>query len=1121
MPTFAEFETYGEPLVVTDERRHVTTIWQARKTGGDSRLYIIKCYAPRLAAPAPGQSTEELEQDRCLEFLDGIKQIKKAQSEGGRNLAPIHALGRTESEAWYVTDHYPRNNLKAWVARRGGVDSAALRHVVESVVAGCLALKRSRGYSHGNLKPSNIFLVGEPRPLKKTPLVLTDAYPSSPLQLASLGAGDRREVDELLGQVTEAQDLRNLGELLLQLVEGRLFSRSDDYNYPVGRSGIWDILGKDTDYWLKLCNQLVNPQLSLQTINLESLAQQFRPSQAGAKAGLVLAGVAAICLLGGGAYFGIAAVHKAAQRRQLHQQESFEAALKSSQTAFDQKDYTAAKNHANEALAIRAGDPDATKLRDAAQTQLTEQTYQDEMAKGNGAFGQQDYSNALTQAQMALVAKPDDPAALTLKSKAQAQLAAKLTRSEIQDALAAANNAEAAGNWTLAATQWQKAQQLGAAANEVGAGLAFANGLLSAREKFGSAQAQSGGGAAQARIITNLYGQALAALPQASLWTGSPDRAAAVKAFTNEVALAWLKADTTMREAALTAAQTQQQYEKAITNSAQAFAHQDYATATNQAAVALLLKPNDSTALKLKDQAQKAAENARLAAQQKETEYESATNLALQAFTKRDYQTATNQAARALQAHPGDSFARKILTDAADAAQTDAMAAIRREKEYETAMQTAGDALTSSQFEVATNQAARALSLKPNDAAALKLQKAAQDGLVAKLMFAQQQEQTYEKATNAAALAFSQTNYLEAVRQADIALGVKNNDSVASKIQSAAQTKLDEMAQVARQQEQKYGAATNAASIAFAKANYTEALKQARIAASVKTNDTVALRLQAAAQRKLDDLAELERQQEQNYRAATNAAGVALGQGNFHEALLQAATASQIRTNDAVAAQLTAAANQGLDLASAKASFASGDYANALQVCQRYPNIADFTNLAGSVQTEQTAFNQNSQSFANGDYSFIQTLQAQGYHSKRPFTDLLTQATQEQTLLASFQQLKQGNQWRDLNARLAQAGAVTNKPPFKTLLDLAARNDPILLLNRRLLILEAETGTQARGVTVKDAKGDPVKKLAPGTLLDAYYAEANDLEKNYKALNQLTPEVTRALKAVRSFLDNF
>lgn len=209
MPTFAEFETYGEPLVVTEERRYVVTVWQARKSGGDPRLYVVKCYAPRVSSSVVGQETEALAKDQGLEFLEGIKQIKKAQSEeGGRNLAPIHALGKTESEAWYVTDHYPRNNLKAWVDRRGGVDSDALRHVVQNVVAGCLALKRSRGYSHGNLKPSNVFLVGQPNPLKKTPLVLTDAYPAAPLKLAALGPSDRKEATQLLTEVSEAQDNR-------------------------------------------------------------------------------------------------------------------------------------------------------------------------------------------------------------------------------------------------------------------------------------------------------------------------------------------------------------------------------------------------------------------------------------------------------------------------------------------------------------------------------------------------------------------------------------------------------------------------------------------------------------------------------------------------------------------------------------------------------------------------------------------------------------------------------------------------------------------------------------------------------------------------------------------------
>ena len=94
------------------------------------------------------------------------------------------------------------------------MDSAALQQVVHSIVGVCLALKRARGYSHGNLKPANVLLVGEKkRPLRRTPLHLADAYPASPLQLARLARDDRRVVDELLSKVMEVQDLRGVGRI--------------------------------------------------------------------------------------------------------------------------------------------------------------------------------------------------------------------------------------------------------------------------------------------------------------------------------------------------------------------------------------------------------------------------------------------------------------------------------------------------------------------------------------------------------------------------------------------------------------------------------------------------------------------------------------------------------------------------------------------------------------------------------------------------------------------------------------------------------------------------------------------------------------------------------------------
>src|ERR1041385_2720068 len=221
MPIFGEYETLGEPVAISEERGHVSTVWQARKTGGDNRLYAVKCYAPRARQPKPGEEGE-LDKDRGIEFLEAIKQLKKAQSEGGRCLCPVHALGIAPEGAWYVTDFYPGRTLREWISKRGRVDSDAIKQVVYSCAVGCLALKRSRGYSHGNLKATNVFLVGTPRPLRKRPLHLGDPYPASTAQMANLDAEDRRAVTDLLAQTAALQDLRAIGELILQLVEGRL-----------------------------------------------------------------------------------------------------------------------------------------------------------------------------------------------------------------------------------------------------------------------------------------------------------------------------------------------------------------------------------------------------------------------------------------------------------------------------------------------------------------------------------------------------------------------------------------------------------------------------------------------------------------------------------------------------------------------------------------------------------------------------------------------------------------------------------------------------------------------------------------------------------------------------------
>ena len=62
--------------------------------------------------------------------------------------------------------------------------------------------------------------------------------------------------------VVEAHDLRAIGELILELVEGRLIQNGYDYNYPVDRSPGWDRLGK-----ARSAMHLYQPREAVRSVN--------------------------------------------------------------------------------------------------------------------------------------------------------------------------------------------------------------------------------------------------------------------------------------------------------------------------------------------------------------------------------------------------------------------------------------------------------------------------------------------------------------------------------------------------------------------------------------------------------------------------------------------------------------------------------------------------------------------------------------------------------------------------------------------------------------------------------------------------------------------------------------
>src|SRR5207244_3899698 len=90
----------------------------------------------------------------------------------------VEKWGLTDEGVWHVTALAQGGSLDGIVRRKGGRNDAALRHVVHSLAAGCLALKQETGLCHGNLKVSNVLLAKKGVRLRKTPLLLTDSYPA-------------------------------------------------------------------------------------------------------------------------------------------------------------------------------------------------------------------------------------------------------------------------------------------------------------------------------------------------------------------------------------------------------------------------------------------------------------------------------------------------------------------------------------------------------------------------------------------------------------------------------------------------------------------------------------------------------------------------------------------------------------------------------------------------------------------------------------------------------------------------------------------------------------------------------------------------------------------------------
>ena len=1071
MPTFGHYETYGEPLAITEDRGHVSTVWRARKAGdqGDPN-FAVKCYAPHRRQSPEGKPEDALDKDPAQEFLAGVKQLQKAYNEGARGIVPIHDVGFSDEGAWYVTNYYPRNTLKAWIARRGGVDSAALRQVVNGIVSGCLALKRARGFPHGNLKAANIFLVGKPRPLRSTPLHLADAYPAAPLQLARLGKEDRREADELLHQVMEVQDLRALGELLLQLVEGRHVTSAYDYNYPIASSPAWGNLGRDGERWRDLCNRLLDPQLTLDKLSLESLAKEYKPSGIAPHMPKILAGAGAVCLIAVGVYLGLQLVNQGRGERQKAEAAKIVLLVSESKAALDRNDFVTAISKSEEVLRLKPSSTEAAALKTQAGGKL-EAEYLSVIGHAQTAMTAGKFDEVEKFAGRALALKAGDKAAGDLIKAAQGRRNAALSQAEqdrnFKQAMTAGTAALDKNDYVNAIKQAGVA--LGCRANDAAALKLKTD--AEAGQKSVSAQVQRDENytkamtAGKAALARNEYAQVIT----------EAERALSYRA--NDPAANTLRLDAQKKQAeAQTQVEQERNFKQAMAAGSTALKGNDLTNALKQAELALGYRATDKAALKLKTDAEAGLKN--LAAQvERDENYKKAMAAGKAALERNEFAQTITEAERALTFRANDPAAN-TLKSAAQKKQTEAQSQAEQDRNYKQAM-TAGDtALAKKDYAVALKQADVALGYRANDGAALKLRSGAETGQ--KDVAAQaERDEKYAKAMTAGNDALKNAKYAQAVTEAEIALTFRANDAAANTLKSAAQKKQAEV-QSQAEREKNYGVAMEAA---------TNALNRAEAAFN-----------------------------QLNYDAALRELNVS--KSECDKAHGQKATAEVDQFKGLLEARF-AAAQQGRDYRSATNDFARGNYTAALESCRKHSATdANFKALADKINTEQAAFTSATEKFSAGNYSYIAELDGGEYKAKTLFDDLLKKGRSEKKALDELTKARDDKNWKVVRQRFGElATEVQNKNPFKKINQWIGENDPDVRLQGNLEMRQA----QFEVAGYKDT--EVWKKTKPERLgridKEKHFLYVKELEDGFIQNGTLTVERQTVINGLRKKIENW
>ncbi|MGH7978597.1 MAG: tetratricopeptide repeat protein [Limisphaerales bacterium] len=730
--------------------------------------------------------------------------------------------------------------------------------------------------------------------------------PVSTTRVSGPGTDNQMMVQNLF----EAQDLRAIGELILQLVEGRLIESGSEYNFPIESSPEWQKLGRNERRWRAFCNRLIDPQLDLEKTNLDWVAKSL-PSTASAQKFLIPAAVAVVLAAAGATIYVYAAgafqrhaqaadtaetdgdwinaaqeIRKALKIKPDDSQalnlggKIFADLVQAARKEIAAGNWNTAQQEMDLANTLKPGDPSIARLEERLQSG---KAYQAAMDAGQQAFENKNYDESIHQAEIALKNFPREPAAQQLQTdsinaKKAIELQAAGEREQgYEAALSAVRDALASGNYDEAIRQADtaldyKPEDANAsrlkteAQNARDAAVAKAT---EAREAYQTAM-QAG----RRALEKNNYSQAIR---QANLALASESGDA-------DAAQLQSKAES-QQKAAAEAQARQQRYDAAMTAGRAALSEGQYNDAISQAQLALANEPGDPDATKLQNDAQAQA-RAVAEAQARRQKYDDAMAAAHGAFSNKQYDEVVRQADIALANEPGDSDATQLKTDAQAQAKAAADAQLRK-RAYETAIAAARDALQKGNFDIAIAQAKVALQNEPGDQEATQIENDAEVRAKA-AADAAARRQKYNTVMAAGRAAYSKEQYKDAISYADTALANEPDDSRATQLKSDAQTQQDKIdAALARQQ--RYDNAMTNGRAAFSEGKYEEAVRQVKIALATMPGDAAATKLQT------DSVAGL-------FDAFVAAGNADLSKGNYKEAMQYSKAALAIRDDPAVQA---------------------------------------------------------------------------------------------------------------------------------------------------------------------------------------------------------------------------